>query len=230
MKKLYWIILALMLLLIAGTVAFLIVGPDKVPMHFNAAGEVDRIGSKYEMLIFPGVALLIGAPMVFAARASAKNPEKNNEKVMLISAIALVAMMTVICFYMIVKSLTLDPGAAEKGTAQGITRIVCLCMGVMMIVLGNIMPKAKMNSSFGLRTSWSMKNEEVWRKSQRAGAIITVFTGAVIILLGLVLSGNWCIYAMLAAVVLMAVISTLATRRIYMKYKAEKEAAGDTEQ
>lgn len=27
--------------------------PDRVPMHFNVAGEVDRIGSKYEMIILP---------------------------------------------------------------------------------------------------------------------------------------------------------------------------------
>ena len=32
--------------------------PDKIPAHYNAAGEVDRWGSKYEMLIFPGLIVI----------------------------------------------------------------------------------------------------------------------------------------------------------------------------
>lgn len=33
--------------------------PDKIPVHYNAAGEVDRIGSKGELLIIPIVAWLM---------------------------------------------------------------------------------------------------------------------------------------------------------------------------
>lgn len=33
--------------------------PKEVPAHYNAAGEVDRWGSKWELLILPGVGLFI---------------------------------------------------------------------------------------------------------------------------------------------------------------------------
>lgn len=33
--------------------------PDQIPAHFNAAGEVDRYGSKYELFILPVIGLLM---------------------------------------------------------------------------------------------------------------------------------------------------------------------------
>ncbi|WP_289140012.1 DUF1648 domain-containing protein [uncultured Brevibacillus sp.] len=43
----------------AGSILFLLLVwgklPDEVPAHYNALGEVDRWGSKWELLILPGV-------------------------------------------------------------------------------------------------------------------------------------------------------------------------------
>lgn len=51
MKKLYSVLYAVLLICVLGTVIFLILSPDRIPVHYNFAGEVDRIGSKYENLI-----------------------------------------------------------------------------------------------------------------------------------------------------------------------------------
>ncbi len=46
-----------------GSIIFLIAVwnrlPEKVPGHFNASGEVDRWGSKWELLILPGIGAFI---------------------------------------------------------------------------------------------------------------------------------------------------------------------------
>ena len=47
------------------------------------------------------------------------------------------------------------------------------CLGLLLIVCGNIMPKLKNNSVIGLRTTWSRKNEITWKKSQKFGILIT---------------------------------------------------------
>lgn len=53
----------LSLLLLLGTVIFLTAFwqriPDKVPMHFNAAGEIDRWSSRTELLILPVISWLV---------------------------------------------------------------------------------------------------------------------------------------------------------------------------
>ncbi|HLR71776.1 MAG TPA: DUF1648 domain-containing protein [Pseudogracilibacillus sp.] len=45
-----------------GSVVFLMIVwteiPEEVPAHFNFKGEVDRFGSKWELFILPGIALL----------------------------------------------------------------------------------------------------------------------------------------------------------------------------
>ena len=50
MKKAMWIISIISIILTAVALQFM---PDSVPMHYNAAGEIDRWGSKYENYIFP---------------------------------------------------------------------------------------------------------------------------------------------------------------------------------
>jgi uncharacterized membrane protein len=46
-----------------GSIIFLIAVwnslPDQVPAHFNIQGEVNRYGSKFELLILPGISLFI---------------------------------------------------------------------------------------------------------------------------------------------------------------------------
>lgn len=55
--KVDWIIEAICLLLLGGITLYLILNwssmPDKIPMHYNAAGEIDRWGKKTEIIFIP---------------------------------------------------------------------------------------------------------------------------------------------------------------------------------
>ncbi|NGP45281.1 DUF1648 domain-containing protein [Bacillaceae bacterium SIJ1] len=48
--------------------------PDQVPAHYNFAGEVDRWGAKYELLILPAISLLLAVMM----QIFEKYPETHN--------------------------------------------------------------------------------------------------------------------------------------------------------
>ncbi|MFC0014135.1 MULTISPECIES: DUF1648 domain-containing protein [Allobacillus] len=48
--------------------------PDEVPAHYNASGEVDRWGSKFELFILPGIGLFILLLMQILER----HPETHN--------------------------------------------------------------------------------------------------------------------------------------------------------
>ena len=77
MKKLYLILYSLTFLFILGTALFFILMPDTVPLHYNFAGEVDRMGSKYEFLLMPIIAL----PMISAFTLQ-KEKVRKMEKIM----------------------------------------------------------------------------------------------------------------------------------------------------
>lgn len=68
MKKAYWWILALIILGFVLAGLFFSVAPDQVPVHYGASGQIDRWGSKYEMLLLPVINLLFGGFMVWLAR------------------------------------------------------------------------------------------------------------------------------------------------------------------
>lgn len=70
-----WISLAIVY---SGSIVFLMINwsalPEKVPAHFNAAGEVDRFGPKVEMIILPIVGAFVAGLMQWIERF----PEKHN--------------------------------------------------------------------------------------------------------------------------------------------------------
>ena len=51
---------------LAMTLIWLQFLPDRVPLHYNFAGEIDRWGSKWEYLLLPGIALLFAACLSLA--------------------------------------------------------------------------------------------------------------------------------------------------------------------
>lgn len=48
--------------------------PDQVPAHYNAAGEVNRWGSKWELILLPTIAAFLAILMTFLE----KHPEWHN--------------------------------------------------------------------------------------------------------------------------------------------------------
>lgn len=90
MKHLYRITVALIVLGFVGTAVFLMLAPDIIPAHYNSAGEVDRMGSKYEYILFPVVSAGVGGIFLLLskqARIRKWNSYALTEKIFLATAI-----------------------------------------------------------------------------------------------------------------------------------------------
>lgn len=192
MKKRNTVIYGLMLVTVAVTGIMLQFMPDVIPCHYNAAGEIDRLGSKYESLIFPAVTSVMGFFFIFMDRAvqkHAKDEEKRlGEKVLQIAAVVTLLLFLAMSIYFMSKAIAYgrSGAAAVPGTdAENTVRIAVILTGAALTVLGNYMPKSRKNAVFGLRTGWSMKNDRVWQKSQRFAGIASVVCGLLLILLGI---------------------------------------------
>lgn len=88
-RRWYGVLFGLVLLSLGVTAVCVWRMPDKVPMHYNAAGEIDRYGSRYENLLFPAVVL--GIALLFAVMAGMQRRRKapSNEKGILLAGIFL---------------------------------------------------------------------------------------------------------------------------------------------
>ena len=206
-KKIVYGILAVVPLI--GTVFSLFFLPDSVPMHFDINHQVDRWGSKYEMLILPIIVLIMGAVFIFVGKSLAKNEEHGNNNYNIFStvSIAILAIFNVINIGLIYIALK---GIENLSTGDiDFLRILVFMFGLLFIIIGNIVPKAKMNSILGLRTKWSMSSEEAWRKSQRFGGYSSIVVGILTIIESLIFSDTTTIFVMLGLIFVMAIADTV---------------------
>ena len=102
--------------------------------------------------------------------------------------------------------------------ALDINQLLFGLLGVAMIILGNIMPKLRMNSIAGLRTVWSMKNETTWKKSQRFGGISFIVGGVIIIIVCFLTKGFSCFWWTMGIVAILLIVDTYYTYTLSKKY------------
>ena len=156
--------------------------PETVPAHYGINGSVDRYGSKFELFILPVCSLIFGVFMFLSAKNSSKHETstKNNEKIVLVTGECILLLFTALSFYFFYLAFHNVTNVYSPDIEIG--NILCFLMGVTMIVLGNIMPKAKKNSIVGFRCSWTLKSDEVWKKSQHFAGISSVITGIFLVI------------------------------------------------
>lgn len=169
-KKVLWGLMVLSLVIAAVGMMKL---PEEIPAHYGWDGTVDRMGSKYEMLLLPGIAWLMGGAVMLLARWAARRSDENAVRMVYVAGICGTALFVALEVVLLVMA---SRSGGEK-PATDAARVMALLLGLMMMVLGNLMPKATKNPVFGLRTSWSMKNDRVWQKSQRFGGVCMMAAG-----------------------------------------------------
>ncbi|HHX77765.1 MAG TPA: DUF1648 domain-containing protein [Firmicutes bacterium] len=190
--------------------------PDKIPAHYGFDFRVTRWGSKYETLIFPAVTVTMGFFMLAMAKIAAPKDAqgKNNESGIVITGIAMLTLFNVMTGYFLyaaykevenLSSISLD-----------FNRILFILFGIFLIVVGNLMPRLRKNLIIGLRTTWSLKNDITWEKSQRFGGISLIIAGAVMILICL-FTGGWQCFAWSMGLLLVTVIIDIVYTYIIAK-------------
>jgi uncharacterized membrane protein len=111
---------------------------------------------------------------------------------------------------------------AALGYPVAMQRVVPIGVGVLLVVIGNLLPRARPNWFVGIRTPWTLSSDRVWEKTHRVGGHVFVAGGILIVLAALAMQ-QW------AHIVLMAVIlACTATVLIYsyVEWKREQTLAG----
>ena len=87
--------------------------------------------------------------------------------------------------------------------------------------MGFWMPKVERNSLAGLRTSWSMKNDAVWQKSQQFGGYAFVVCGFLVLAASVSLSDLPLLISIVGIIVLGAIVSSAASCQIWKTWQKE---------
>lgn len=92
--------------------------------------------------------------------------------------------------------------------------------GVMFAVIGNYMPKTKMNSTMGIKVPWTYSSEENWNATHRFAGRVWVI-GGLLMLFGTILPEGAAVALMFAMIVALCVLPLWYSWRFYKREKAE---------
>ncbi len=215
MKKYYIIAGIITAVGLIGTFIGLALLPDVVPVHYNFAGEADRMGSKYEMLVTPVIAILFCGVFLMAPRFSKDTKDgRLQRKIFAVTGIFVLALFFAMSFWFMYLAGRADP-AAPVVDAGALLKGCGVFIGLALIALGNFMPKARRNAFYGLRVPWTMDSEAVWQRSQRFAGIAAVVAGISTIALAFVLPGMWAVVGVIVAPTVWVVLSLVMSWRYH---------------
>ncbi len=216
------IIAAVSLVAAAAAMNFL---PDEVPINYNFVGEVGNRGSKYWLFLFPLIAVIATIVWKIYTIARGKNlgtaddktaaHMKNNGRVLFVILLAYEAFVLLGQAVMTVHLISMGE---ENGGAMPaeLSSAICVMLGILYAVIGNIIPKARLGTVLGVRTRWSIKNEQAWQNSNRFGGAVLFAAGVMIIAEALIFRGMTALYIMVG---ILAVAVAVAVIYSYYAYK-----------
>lgn len=148
--------------------------PAQVPMHWNAAGEVDGWGSRLLAVCgMPLFLLVIHWVCLLFTFLDPKNKGQSRK------ALGLV--------FWICPAVSLISGTATLSEALGaplrINTLMLLFIGILLIAVGNYLPKCKQNYTIGIKVMWALEDEENWAATHRFASRLWVGCGVVTLLL-----------------------------------------------
>jgi uncharacterized membrane protein len=166
------------LLVAIATIASIIVYPklpDRVPTHFDLRGNPDAYGPKWvPTIVFPVMILALwgimrGLPKIDPRRANYARMQDTYD--LLVNLV--LSMVTALHLLIL---------AGATGSHVPFIRFIPAIIGVSFIAIGNLLPRAKPNWWFGIRTPWTLSNDRVWERTHRVGGYVMTTLGVLAVI------------------------------------------------
>ena len=150
--------------------------PDVMATHFVANNEANGFTSK-AFAVF-GLPLILLAAEWFGALVTSHDPKKQN-----ISPKMFAFVLWIVPVVSLIGAATIYP--YNLGYQIDITFIAELLLGVIFIVVGNYLPKARQNYTIGIKIPWTLANEENWNRTHRLAGYLWVIGGILMVIAAL---------------------------------------------
>lgn len=183
--------------------------PAQIAVHWDLAGIPDGWMSRV-MVAFVAPATIAITSLVFHAAPSTEARDGHEQFTGTYDLAVAAVLLLVFVVHLILIGLGL-------GYSIPVARAAGALVGILFIVVGNVMRRARSNFAFGIRTPWALSNERVWARTHSLAGHTMTAAGLVMLLsAGLLapdLQGVVIVAAMAAALVAPALYSYLTFRR-----------------
>ncbi len=183
--------------------------PSRVPIHWNFQGQIDRYGSKMELLLVPILLpLLIYLIFLVIPRIDPKQKLKSmGNKYQRIKSL--------VTIFMSLLALVIIYSAKNKSLAN--PNYIILLIGVLFLIMGNYFKTIKTNYFIGIRTPWTLEDEYVWKETHKVAGKYWFAGGLIIIVSSLILNKTANFTLFLSIAVIITLIPIIYSYVLYRK-------------
>lgn len=183
--------------------------PERVPIHWGLDGGPNGWASRtFAAFGIPLLAILLWAFMVWVPRIDPRNANIARFRPSYDATVA-----ATVAFVVVVHLAALG---VSLGWPIRIDTAVNVAMGALLLVIGNLLPRARPNFTFGVRTPWTIEDDRVWARSNRIGGYLMVAAGIVTIAAAF-LPGPWPVAIAVAATTIAALGAVIFSYRAWVR-------------
>ena len=168
--------------------------PDQLATHFGSNGEPDGWSSKTFAVI--GLPVLLVAVHLVCFFITFADPKKQHIDPKLFKLI--LWLCPVISWFGCGTTY-----AHALDMEFNITNIGMILLGVLFIVIGNYLPKARQNYTVGIKLPWTLHDEENWNRTHRLAGKLWMVCGLLFVIVSFFGLGTSWIAMLLAAIMIL---------------------------
>jgi len=185
--------------------------PETMAIHWGFTGKADGYASPaFAVLVLPLIMLATHWICIVFTALDKGNKNRNKKlQTIVLWIIPLISNLSLLGMYAFALDLEFSPVAWTM-----------IPMGILFAVIGNYLPKTRMNSTMGIKIYWAYTSEENWNATHRFAGKIWMAGGLLIALCAL-LPHLWAVTAMLAALLVLIILPMVYSWRYYKKELAE---------
>ena len=174
MKKTHLAIVAIIILSFSVSIYIYPQMPDMIASHWNSEGDIDGYMSKsWGLFLMPIISIVLLLFFIFLPKT---DPLKKNINQFKKYFDGFILIMFLFLFY--IHLLTLSWNLNYNFS---MTRMLLPALGLLFFYLGFFLEKVKQNWFIGIRTPWTLSNQEVWDKTHKMGGRVFKLSGLVAI-------------------------------------------------
>ena len=212
-----WLSLALVLAAFALTAILYPHLPQRVPVHWNLSGQANRYAAKpwgpFEIpLAMAAIYVLLLLVPAISPRGYRIDQFRRTFDVI----------RTAMMIFVFVVVAVADLAAIDRSLQTG--RIIFAALGVFLAILGNYMGKITKNFFVGIRTPWTLANDEVWMRTHRLGGKLFMIAGLALVVCALAGFGG---PALIGLVILASAIPVIYSYLLYRRIEGFKNDGGE---
>ena len=181
--RVWAVLIAVCVANVVGHLAVLPSLPAQIPVHWGADGAVNGWGPSWTVAVLGFLPLVLLATFWLVPRIDPKGAAYAKSGRFYLGFV--IAFTVFMCGMTWLSELTVWGVVPQVGA---VGTIVTTAVGLLLIGIGNYLPRVRQNYTMGVKTPWALADPENWRRTQRFGGKCFVVMGVGFIAFGFMAS------------------------------------------